>query len=186
MLYIISGPSSVGKSIIINRFVELKGFKRFVPFTSRQRRVHENEIDGKEYLFRDKEELKLISHNFITGYWDFPFNNIYGYSADIRQTILSNENFIILATTKIALSIKKDYPSVVIAFIDFMTDKELERRINERFKPDNDLIDAKLLNAKTERDNKKYYDLRLENDDPNVLYEELVKLIMPQTKLTIC
>ena len=179
MLYIISGPSSVGKSIIVNRFVELNGFNRVVPFTSRERRVHENEIEGKEYYFRDKEELKRISKKFTTGYWDFPFENTYGYSSEIAQTITSEQNYIILATTKIALTIKNDFTSVKTCFIDFQTNVELERRIIERFWPNEEFIKEKLLNAKTERENKKYYDIKLESDDPNVLYDELIKLILP-------
>ena len=151
-----------------------------MPFTSRQKRDNEGEIDGREYFFRSKEELMNMSNNFTTGYWDFPFDHIYGYPRDIRQAILSNENFIILATTKIALSIKKDFSSVVIAFIDFSTQKELARRIKERFKPNIDFINAKLLNAKTERENKEYYDINLKSDDVDVLYEKLIKIINPK------
>jgi guanylate kinase len=178
MLYIISGPSSVGKSIIVDRFIKMNNFKRVVPYTSRKLRQHEHETNGVEYFFRTKKELLRISNNFNNGYWDFPFNNTYGYTKDIEQAIISDDNYIILATTKIALSIKRDFPSVVISFIDFETNAELIRRITCRFKPNKKFIKEKLLNAEKEREYKGLYDIQLKSDDPNLLYEQLEKLII--------
>ncbi len=179
MLYIISGPSSVGKSIIVKLFIEKNGFNRVVPFTSRERRIHENEIEGKEYFFREKVELWKISKNFTLGYWDFPFGHVYGYTSDIKDAISSKHNHIILATTKIALAIKNDHRNVTICFIDFKTNEELEKRITDRFKPNMNFIKEKLLNAITERKNKNNFDIKLEDDNAFRLYDELAKFISP-------
>jgi guanylate kinase len=179
LLYIISGPSSVGKSVIVTRFIEYKGFKGFTPFTSRARRVHENEIEGRDYFFRNKEDLVKISKDFTIGYWDFVFDEIYGYSSDIINAINSQEKYIIHGTTKIALSIKHDFPSVLICFIDFKTNEEFEKRIMERFSPNMKLINGKIENAKIERESISHYDIYLQSDDLDALYEELVKLFLP-------
>lgn len=178
MLYTVSGPSSIGKSIVIKQFIERNGFYRVVPYTSRKIREHEGEIDGREYYFRSEDDIMKVSENLTIGYWDFVFGSVYGYSNDIISAIFEAKNYIVLATTKIALSIKKDFPSVMTCFLDFQTDEELEKRISERFYPNKDLIEEKMLNAKTEREFKNNFDIILNNNDPFLHYESLVKIII--------
>jgi len=121
--------------------------------------------------------LKDISKNFVEGYWDFVFDHVYGYSKEISETVSSSKNYIILATTNIAMSIKRDFPSTFIIYLDFLTQEELLKRISDRFKPNDHLIKDKILNAETERKKSIFYDMILKNDDPNILYEELKKII---------
>ncbi len=177
MLHTISGPSSVGKSILIERFVKENNFKRVVPYTSRKIRTNENETEGIEYYFRSKKELIDLSENFTKGYWDFPFEHVYGYASNIKDSIISEDKYIILATTNIALSLKKDFDEVKICFVDFQTEEELEKRITERFSPDNDFIKEKLLNAKNEKRYKDKFDIILEDNNPMSLYKKLSSLL---------
>lgn len=182
MLYIISGPSSVGKSIIVERFIQSHGFKRIVPFTTRKKRKDENEIDGVQYYFRTKKELINLSSNFSIGYWDFLFEDYYGYLEEIPKAVSSLDPSIILATSKIGLSIKKDFPTAKTIFLDFQTNDELEWRIRTRFSSNPELILAKLDDARDQIMNKKYYDIILENNNPNMFYISLLGLIIPPTQ----
>ena len=49
-----------------------------------------------------------MSKDLSRGYWDNVFDNYYGYSEEIKNAIISKDKYIILATTNIALSLKKD------------------------------------------------------------------------------
>ena len=61
MIYIITGPSGVGKNTIINELSKYLDFYFSVSHTTRPRR--ENEIDGKDYYFISEDEFEDLINN---------------------------------------------------------------------------------------------------------------------------
>ena len=61
MIYIITGPSGVGKNTIINELSKYLDFYFSVSHTTRPRR--ENEIDGKDYYFISEVEFEDLINN---------------------------------------------------------------------------------------------------------------------------
>ena len=177
MLYTISGPSSVGKSIGVENFITHCGFMRYTPYTTREKRACENEQDGKEYFFSIFNKLKEISKNFSIGYWDFIFDNVYGYTKEISKCILVEQKYIILATVNIALQIKRDHHSIKTVFIDFENPLERKRRITDRFYPNTTLVEQKLKEAKKIAPFKPYFDIAVIGDNPYGIYETLKDIL---------
>jgi guanylate kinase len=58
MIYIITGPSGVGKNTIINELSNHLDFYFSVSHTTRPRR--ENEVNGKDYYFITEEEFENL------------------------------------------------------------------------------------------------------------------------------
>ena len=58
---VISGPSGVGKSFIVNELTSLHGFGRVVPYTTRQPRP--GEINGQMYNFVSPSEYSRMNAN---------------------------------------------------------------------------------------------------------------------------
>ena len=55
ILVVISGPSGVGKTTVVNRLLEDAGIARAVTATTRAPR--DGEVDGRDYLFLSREEF---------------------------------------------------------------------------------------------------------------------------------
>ena len=91
MIYIITGPSGVGKNTIINELSNHIYFYFSVSHNTRPRR--ENEVNGKDYYFITEEELEylIINDQMIEyeQYGDF----YYGTS---KEELSNNSSIIIL------------------------------------------------------------------------------------------
>ena len=59
---VISGPSGVGKSFIVNELTSLHGFGRVVPYTTRQPR--RGEVNGQMYNFVSPEEYSRMNGEY--------------------------------------------------------------------------------------------------------------------------
>ena len=55
ILVVISGPSGVGKTTVVDRLLEAEGIARAVTATTRSPR--DGEVDGRDYLFLTREEF---------------------------------------------------------------------------------------------------------------------------------
>ncbi|MCI5168650.1 MAG: hypothetical protein D3903_21780 [Candidatus Electrothrix sp. GM3_4] len=90
MLIVLSGPSGVGKSFVINKLINEFDFEFIVPYTSRSKR--ENEVDGVDYNFRTPGDLFKLSSGFRSGFWaKLLGDDIYGYKTipRVHQLTLS-------------------------------------------------------------------------------------------------
>jgi guanylate kinase len=64
MIYIITGPSGVGKNTIINELSNHINIHFSISHTTRLKR--DGEIDGKDYLYVTEDELNsMINKNYI-------------------------------------------------------------------------------------------------------------------------
>ena len=115
-LYVVSGPSGVGKSTILKRFLEAHPIEKIVPYTTRARR--EAEIDGVDYRFIGQDEfMKLFSSvpflQHIEG-----FGNHYGVPApDVLQKLAKGVSLIIDLTPDALAQVRRTVRNVRYVFI---------------------------------------------------------------------
>lgn len=70
MIYIITGPSGVGKNTIINELANKIDINFIVSHTTRE--IRENEIDGVDYHFVSLEKFQnMISNNEFIEFEEF-------------------------------------------------------------------------------------------------------------------
>ena len=87
-IFVVSGPSGVGKTILCNRAVkEIPNLAYSISHTTRPRRA--NEQHGREYFFVTKEafEEKIQRGEFLE--WAQVHGNLYGTSIDYIQQMTS-------------------------------------------------------------------------------------------------
>ena len=171
MIYIITGPSGVGKNTIIEAMSTDLDFYFSVSHTTRPQR--EGEVDGKDYHFVTEEEFKsLVDDNLMIEYEQYG-GFYYGTS---KKEILKESNIILLdlevnGATKL-LSENDDFIGI---FID-IDDNELVKRLKNRGHDDN-FINKRMQLASIQREKKSHYQYHVDNVDIKSSVNQILDII---------
>ena len=130
-LFIISGPSGVGKGTIAQRLLADMDITFSVSMTTRAPRP--GEVDGKDYFFVTDEEFdKTIAENGFLEYAG-KFGNRYGTPLKpILEKLNTGHDVLLDIDIQGAISVKKSYPKGVFIFILPPSMAELRKRITGR------------------------------------------------------
>ncbi len=176
-LFVISGCSGVGKGTVINKFMERnKDFILSVSCTTRKPR--EGEIDGVHYFFLTKEKFEQnIKEDKFLEYAQFA-ENYYGTKKKyIKQKFEEGYNIILEIETNGALQVKEKMPEAVLIFIAPPSVEELEQRLRGRHTEDEDTIQKRLAQVKTELERSKKYDYIVINDNIDRAVKEIESIV---------
>jgi len=171
MIYIITGPSGVGKNTIIEAMSTDLDFYFSVSHTTRPQR--EREVDGKDYHFVTEEEFKsLVDDNLMIEYEQYG-GFYYGTS---KKEILKESNIILLdlevnGATKL-LSENDDFVGI---FID-IDDNELVKRLKNRGHDEN-FINKRMQLASIQREKKSHYQYHVDNVDIKSSVNQILDII---------
>ena len=171
MIYIITGPSGVGKNTIIEAMSTDLDFYFSVSHTTRPQR--ETEVDGKDYHFVTEEEFKsLVDENLMIEYEQYG-GFFYGTS---KKEILKESNIILLdlevnGATKL-LSENDDFVGI---FID-IDDNELVKRLKNRGH-DEKFINKRMQLASIQREKKSHYQYHVDNVDIKSSVNQILDII---------
>ena len=171
MIYIITGPSGVGKNTIIEAMSTDLDFYFSVSHTTRPQR--EGEVNGKDYHFVTEEEFKsLVDENLMIEYEQYG-GFYYGTS---KKEILKESNIILLdlevnGATKL-LSENDDFIGI---FID-IDDNELVKRLKNRGHDEN-FINKRMQLASIQREKKSHYQYHVDNVDIKSSVNQILDII---------
>ena len=117
-LFVISGPSGVGKDTILNQMKKIYPSNHYVvTVTTRKKRV--NEIDGKDYFFVTNKKFQdmIDSNEFLES--ATVYNNNYGVPKNqVFLALSQNKNVIIKADIQGAKTIKNIINDATTIFIN--------------------------------------------------------------------
>lgn len=150
-LFILSGPSGVGKTVVADKLLDKsKKLHRVITYTTRSKR--RNEKHGRDYYFVSPEKFKkLLEKNFFIE-WAEVHNHLYGTPKPaIEKHLKKNKNVILVIDIQGAQQVKKILPETILIFIKPDNMHHLESRIKKRkgSMSEEDLI-IRLANAKKE------------------------------------
>ena len=144
-IFIITGPSGVGKTEIAKSILKKKNLrlKRVVTCTTRPPR--KGEINGKDYFFLTKEEfLKNINKNAMFEYAKV-YENYYGSrKKDVYRIINMGNNVLFVVDVRGAFNIKRIDKAAQVVFIKAESISELKQRLIGRNKDSNSIIHKRL------------------------------------------
>jgi len=173
-LFVVSGPSGVGKSTLIRRFLsEDKKSVFSVSYTTRQKRP--NEIDGKDYYFVDAETFKNIikKNGFLE--WENVYTYFYGTpKKEVLEMLNSGKDVVLDIDVKGALSVKSRYPDAFLIFIEPPSRNELKRRLLFRGEKE---IEIRLKRVEEEVEKKGYFDYTVINENIDEAYRAFKRII---------
>ncbi len=181
-LYIISGPSGVGKGTLVKLLLkEDESLALSVSCTTRKPR--EGEKDGVDYFFLTKEEfLKRVEEDGFLEY-DEHFGNYYGTPKSFVREQMKNKSVILEIDVVGALNVKnrcgEEFSPVLILVIP-PDEETLIRRLEGRASEDENALRERLARAKYELSLKDKYDYVVVNDDLGATVKRLHEIILAE------
>ena len=178
--FIISGPSGVGKSTVLNALLrEYPDLYFSVSATTRAPR--EKELDGVHYHFIAPEDFhKMIEEEAFLEYAEY-VGNFYGTPKKYVDAAMDEGRDVILdIEIQGAQQVCAKRPETVRIFIAPPSWSELERRLTERGTDDADKVQKRLLRAKVELKMADAYDYFVINDTVDSAVEQLKDILLAE------
>ncbi|WP_181348861.1 guanylate kinase [Thalassobacillus sp. CUG 92003] len=165
ILFILSGPSGVGKGTIRKALFDKSTNLRYsISMTTRAPR--EGEENGVDYFFKSREEFeRLIQENQLIEHAEY-VGNYYGTpKAYVEQTLDEGKDVFLEIEVQGALQVKRNFPQGVFIFLIPPSLKELKDRIVNRGTESEEKVNNRLTAAKDEIDMMDAYDYVVVNDE---------------------
>ena len=163
-LFVVSGPSGVGKSTILKKLLfDREDIYFSVSATTRQPR--EGEIDGVHYHFRTVEEFQQLIREEALLEWAEYIGNYYGTPEKyVNEAMDAGKNVILDIEVQGAGNVAAKRPDAVRIFIAPPSWSELERRLTTRGTDTDEKIKQRLARAREEFECAGTYDYIVVND----------------------
>ena len=162
IVVVVSGPSGVGKTTVIDRLLERPGYSRSITATTRAPRGKEK--DGVDYLFLARAAFeegvkkgRFLEHATVHG-------NLYGTPRDGVEAVLARGDVCLLnIDVQGAESLRRSGLPVATVFLMPPSLEELERRLGSRGTDDEDERRRRLERARKEMELAVQFDWKVVN-----------------------
>ncbi len=164
ILFIISGPSGVGKGTVREGVLrDIPDLLFSVSVTTRKRRPHE--VDGKDYIFIDEVRFKEMIKNNELLEWAVVYGNYYGTPKEFIEDALREKKDVLLEIDiQGARKVREKYPDAVSIFIAPPTLEELTNRLKRRATETEEEFKKRIEKAEREMEEAIDYDYLVVND----------------------
>lgn len=167
-IFIVSGPSGVGKGTVVKKILERKE-DIFLSVSCTTRAPRAGETEGESYYYISKEEFeKRIKEGYFIE-WERYVDNYYGTpKAPLIKALEEGKSSILEIEVNGAFKAKESYPDAVLVFVAPPENEELKRRIMKRDEGNETALaalDKRIRRAKEEYEFIKDYDYIIVNDD---------------------
>lgn len=173
-LIVVSGPSGVGKSTIIEKFLKSDTNSRFsVSYTTRRKRGHE--VNGKDYHFVDNSTFQEMVEKDLFLEWENVHSYLYGTPRrEVLDIMRQGIDVILDIDVKGALCIKEKCSSAHLIFIVPPSKDELIRRLTLRGEKE---IALRMKNTEEEVAQKDQFEYTITNTELTQAFEDFKKTI---------
>lgn len=178
ILFILSGPSGVGKGTVRQRLFEQQTHLKYsVSATTRNKRPGEEE--GVDYFYKSKASFEqMIQEDELLEYAKY-VNNYYGTpKAYVTEQLEKGNDVFLEIEVQGAMQVKRNFPEGVFIFLFPPSLEELKNRIVNRGTESNELVINRLKEAKKEIDMMSEYDYVVVNDDVDKAVEKVKAIIV--------
>ncbi len=177
LLFVISGPSGVGKDAVIEKLIaQDPGIRRSVSYTTRAPR--RGEKDGVDYSFVSRKQFeRLIDEGEFLEYATYD-GNLYGTSVHrVAELEATGFDVILKIDVKGAEQVRQRLPGATFIFLEPPSMQELIRRSTTRQTESAEDRSARQMIAETEMKYASHYDHVVVNDDLDRAVREVMDII---------
>ena len=176
-LFVVTGPSGVGKGTVLKR-VRTERDKIYYSVSATTRNPREGEVDGVNYFFVTKDEFqnwidqgRMLEHACYVG-------NYYGTpEKPVQEHLDRGEDVILEIELQGALNVKAKRPDAITVFIAPPSMAELEDRLRGRGTEAEETIAKRMATARTECDHVSEFRYVVVNDDLEKAIDDLKSII---------
>jgi len=165
-LFVISGPSAVGKSSVVDALLQMDtSIGRVLTCTTREPRKSEHH--GIDYLFMTRDNFLSEVDNGSFVEFSEVYGNYYGVRfSTIREKFDQKEDAILVINWEGFFKIKNAIKENVYGiFITPPSMKDLELRIKSRGEDSSEVVARRIQEAQKDMDQAKFYDFCFQNDE---------------------
>jgi guanylate kinase len=178
LMLVLSSPSGAGKSTIARNLLESdKSFELSVSVTTRARRG--SEIDGMHYHFRSTREFEMLRDNEELLEWAEVHGNFYATPrAPAERAMAEGRDMLFDIDWQGAEQLRERMPSDIVSiFILPPSMRELKERLRRRAEDHDQIIEARLKNARSEIEHWRDYDYIVINDDLDAAFHSVQSIV---------
>ncbi len=173
-LFVVTGPSGVGKGTILNKFFENNKENVCYSVSMTTRKPRPVEVNGVNYFFVSKEEFEKAVKNDEFLEWAEYSGNYYGTNKNFVYEKMNNGvNVILEIETQGAKKVMEKFPDCISIFFAPPNLEELEHRLRGRHTEDEDSIQKRLNAVKLELCCIENYKYNIINDEVETAYNKL-------------
>ena len=178
---VVSGPSGVGKTTLVDRLLERPGYRRAVTATTRAPRPGERE--GVDYHFLPEAEFRtaveagrFLEHAVV-------FGNRYGTPrAEVEAVLADGDVCLLNVDVQGAAQVRGKVEPALTVFLVPPSDEELQRRLAGRGTEGPEAVARRLAVAREELARRDEYDVVVVNDELARAVEEISARIEARRK----
>ena len=177
-LFIISGPSGVGKGTIVSELLRRQGDRLDLSVSATTREPREGEKDGISYFFLTEEEfLKRVENGGFLEHASV-HGHFYGTPRPpVEEKLEQGHDVILEIDVQGAMQVKDNFSGGVFIFILPPSLKELRRRLIGRRTDTMEVIEKRLAKSLDEIREIHSYDYFVVNDDLDIAVAEVEAIV---------
>ena len=157
ILFVLSGPSGVGKDTVITQLKEELNLHFAVTVTTRSKRP--GEVHGVNYFFASHEEFADLRRRDALLEWAVVHGNNYGTpSEQVRDALRGGKDVLLKIDVQGAAKVKLRVPEAVFIFLAPPNIEELTQRLNNRATESPEDRARRLCDARLEMEHLPEYD----------------------------
>ncbi len=128
-IVVLTGPSGVGKSSLVNQLVD-QGWKKCITCTTREPRDYEK--DGVDYYFLSEEKFLAFQEQDLFMETNQHYGQRYGVRRADLEVVLKDSHVVVLLNWEGAVKVENSYGNTLVIHIDPPSITELEKRLTGR------------------------------------------------------
>lgn len=178
-LYVLAGPTAVGKGTIVTELVKRYGDRFFLSISATTRSPRPGEVDGKHYLFVDEATFKqMIADNQLLEYAHVHGQNYYGTPRrGVEEALAAGKPALLEIDLAGARQVRESFPEAVLVFMAPPSWEELKRRLLGRGTESAEEQTRRLETAKVELAAQSEFDLVIVNDEIDATTDKLAEIM---------
>lgn len=185
-MFVLSGPSGVGKDVVLMRIRKLARSMRFV-VTTTTRAKREIETEGVHYDFVSREKFESMIRKQKLLEWAEVYGNYYGVPRDrVERAFKEGYDVMIKVDVQGAMTIKKAMPQAVLVFLAPPSMEELENRLRKRDTESSTDLSKRIATAQEEMSQAETFDYIVINSKIEEAVDEIMGIIAAEKQRTDC
>ena len=177
LLFVLSGPSGVGKDAVVSRLKEKEPDLFFI-VTSTTRPPRPGEVEDKDYHFVNEPRFKEMQARGELLEWAQVYGHWYGVPrAPVERALDGGKDIFIKTDVQGAATIKRLVPHAILIFLTAPSQDELARRLGQRRSESMEQLETRMAAATREQESLPLFDYLVVNQDLRVAVSQIQAII---------